>query len=566
MKPRRSRILLLALPALLLTALGTAVSADLLWPAASPVLGALMAALLLVGYARMTLAASATLLGCVARPDRAVPAGTGDPPRTALLVPIFNEPPEPVAVAVRVMADALAPEDGITIFVLSDTADTRLIASEAALFPAQARAASGVCVRYRRRPLNTGRKAGNIAEFCHGAGRDFDFAIVLDADSLMTAPAIRALVAALDADPRAALIQSVTYPVGAETLFGRMQQFAARLNTPLTVAGQHLWEQGRGTFWGHNAVLRLAPFTAHARLPVLPGRPPMGGELLCHDTIEAALLLRAGWEARMAPAIAGSYETTPTNLVDHLARERRWCQGNLQHLRLLAAPGYRPESRLHILIGILHYASAPASLLLACLLFASPGRHAPASAAAAATTLWLTLALLFGPRLASLCRALARPDAARRFGGRPALVASAFVEQAVTTLTAPILMLSVTAFVAATLAGLVVRWDAPPRGDRAVGWREAVRRFRWHTAVAAASTLAICLLRPASLFWLLPLVAGPLLSIPLAVASGSVRLGVLARRFGLFRTEDELDAPAELAAFSRRDAVPTGQTLAAAAE
>ena len=127
-------------------------------------------------------------------------------------------------------------------------------------------------------------------------------------------------------------------------------------------------------------------------------------------------------------------------------------------------------------------------------------------------------------------------------------------------------MLSVTAFVAATLAGLVVRWNAPPRGDRAVGWREAVRRFRWHTGVAATSTVAVCLLRPASLLWLLPLVAGPLLSIPLAVASGSVRLGALARRLGLFRTEDELDPSAELLAFSGRDAVPAGQTLATAAE
>ena len=544
MTPRRSRVLLLVLPALLLTALGTAASADLLWPA-SPAEGALLAALLLVGYVRLTLAAVPTLLG-IASPHRPIPSQAGDPPRTALLVPIYNEPPGPVAEAVRIMAGALDPDDGITIFVLSDTNDERLIASEAALFPAQARAGSGVRVRYRRRKLNTGRKAGNIAEFCDTAGRDFEFAIILDADSLMTATAIRALIAALQADPRAALIQSVTHPVGAGTLFGRMQQFAARLNTPLTVAGQHLWQSGRGTFWGHNAIVRLKPFTEHARLPVLSGRPPMGGELLCHDTIEAALLLRAGWEVRMAPTIAGSYETTPGNLVDHLARERRWCQGNLQHLRLLSAPGYRPESRLHILIGILHYLSAPASLLLAVLLLAgeSPHTHAPGVAAAA---LWLTLVLLFGPRLANLVRALVLPGAAARFGGRIAVTLSAVAEQLATTLVAPILMLSVTGFVATTLAGRVVRWDAPPRGDRAVDWREAVRRFRWHTLIGAGSLAAAALLRPTVIVWLLPLAAGPLLSIPLAVCSGSARLGALARGLHLFQTEDELHPPAELA-------------------
>ena len=545
MPPARSRVLLLVLPAIVLTSAGTAVSILVLGPP-SPVVEVLEAVLLAVGYARMALTASQSMLGlAIRRPVLAVAAG--EPVRTALLLPIYNEAPAPVAAAAAVMAEALNASDGVTMFILSDTQEPCLIAAEASMFPLRAISRSGVAMHYRRRTTNAGRKAGNIGAFCRDIGRGFDYAIVLDADSVMTADAIRALIKAMQSDARAGLIQSVTYPVGGRTLFGRMQQFSARLNTPLTVAGQDLWQQRRGTFWGHNAILRLAPFTAHATLPVLSGRPPMGGEVLCHDTIEAALLLRAGWEVRSAVEIAGSYETTPSNLIDHLARERRWCQGNMQHLRLLAAPRFVPESRLHILIGILHYISAPAGLLLSVILLTC-GRTHEVRADLASICTWLTLALLLGPRSASLARALASRGVARSFGGRARLVFSACVEQLSTVLTAPIFMISITGFVVSTFAGRVVRWDAPARGDRAVGWAEAWRRFRWHTALGVAAALACGVFRPAVLPWLAPFLVGLVVSIPLGVCSGSVKLGMLARRAGLFLTEDELAPPAELAA------------------
>ncbi len=548
MLPARSRMFLLVIPALLMTLLATVVSTAVVEPP-SFLAATVVASLLAVGFGRMALTASGFLLGLgAARDDVAPHAGAGTA-RTALLVPIHNEAPAQIAAAVDVMAGALRQADGIAIFILSDTQDERLIAAEAEQFKPHGTTRSGIAVHYRRRTSNTGRKAGNIGEFCRHAGRAYDFAIVLDADSLMTGDAIRRLVASMRAAPRMALIQSVTYPAGGRTLFGRMQQFAARLNTPLAVAGQHAWQGPRGTFWGHNAILRLAPFTAHAVLPVLPGRPPMGGEVLCHDTIEAALLLRAGWEVGMAPAIAGSYETTPSNLVDHLARERRWCQGNLQHLRLIGADRFVPESRLHILIGILHYLSAPAALALGVLLLSGAGtgpHRLPAPLVAASA--WLTLLLLFGPRLASLARALGVPGAAAGFGGRARLVASALAEQVATTLTAPIFMVSVSGFVLATFTGRVVRWDSPVRGDRKLTWREAWRHFRWHTAIGIGAVLAAWSWHAASLPYLAPFVAGLVLSVPLAVGSGSVRLGALARRLGLFLTEDERTPPAELAA------------------
>ncbi len=541
--PDRSRLALLLLPTLLLGLAG-AVSAILAFGLDRDWMMPLWL-LFAVSYGRMALSAASPLVGLLPeRPDRVGrPGACAGPVRTALLLPVFNESPEPIAAAVRIMAESLDEADGVTVFVLSDTQDPGRLAEEALLFPFM-RPRSGTSVHYRHRSPNTGRKAGNIAAFCRDHGAEYDFAIVLDADSLMTGAAIRALIDALRRDPRAALIQSVSYPVGGTTLFARLQQFGARLNTPLSVAGQHLWQGRHGTYWGHNAILRLRPFMADAGLPVLPGRPPLGGEILCHDTIEAALLLRGGSAVRLAPEIGGSFETTPSNLVDHLARERRWCQGNLQHLRLLAAPGLRAASRVHIGMGILYYLASPVGLLVSLLLLAmgvagvSQGPH-PAWAMQAC--LWLTLFLLFAPKLASLVRALLLPDASwRGFGGRGRLLLSVLAEQALGMLYAPIVVVSVTGFVIDTFRGRVVGWGTQARGDRPVGWAEAVRRFRVHTAVGVLVILSLGLLRPGLLPWTLPFLCGLALSIPLAVCSGSVKLGRLARRLGLFLTVDEL--------------------------
>ncbi len=546
--PDRSRLALLLLPTVLLGAAGAASAIlafglDRFWMAPLWLLFAL-------SYGRMALSASGPLVGLLpARlaSGRKEPARRAEPRvgpvRTALLLPVFNEPPEPIRAAVRIMAESLDEADGVTVFVLSDTQDAGRLAEEARLFPPFMRARSGTGVHYRHRSPNTGRKAGNIGAFCRDHGHEYDFAIVLDADSLMTGTAIRELIAALSDDPGAALIQSVSYPIGGTTLFARLQQFGARLNTPLSVAGQHAWQGRHGTYWGHNAILRLDRFIADAALPVLPGRPPLGGEILCHDTIEAALLLRAGSAVRLAPEIGGSFETTPSNLVDHLARERRWCQGNLQHLRLLGAPRFRPASRVHIGMGILYYLASPVGLLISLLLLAVGLGHATGShrAWAMRDCLWLTLFLLFAPKLASLGRVLVLPgEAWRGFGGRGRLVLSVLAEQLLGMLYAPIVAVSVTGFVMTTFRGRVVGWSTQARGDRPVGWAEAVRRFGGHTALGLVVTLGLELLRPGLLAWTMPFLCGLVLSIPLAVWSGSIRLGALARRLGLFLTTDEL--------------------------
>ena len=147
------------------------------------------------------------------------------------------------------------------------------------------------------------------------------------------------LASAMDANPRVGLIQTVPRLVGGQTLFACLQQFAAGYYGPIVAAGLAAWHGGGGNYWGHNAIIRTRAFAASAGLPQLSGSPPLGGHILSHDFVEAALLRRAGWEVHLVPSLQGSYEGCPPTLSELIARDRRWAQGNLQHLRLLNASG-----------------------------------------------------------------------------------------------------------------------------------------------------------------------------------------------------------------------------------
>src|SRR5260221_6849239 len=171
----------------------------------------------------------------------------------------------------------------------------------------------------------------------------------------------------MEVNPRAGIIQTMPKLVGSETVFGRIQQFASRLYSPLFAAGLNYWQQGAGNYWGHNAILRMSPFLTSCTLPVLPGREPLGGRILSHDFVEAALMRDAGWEVWFAYDLEGSYEGLPPNLTEYIKPDRRWAQGNLQHVWLLLADRVQPISRLHLIHGIFAYSSAPILVLFICL-------------------------------------------------------------------------------------------------------------------------------------------------------------------------------------------------------
>ena len=511
-------------------------------------------------------------------PD-ALPQGEG---RTAAIVPIYAEDAVAVFARLRVMARSLAQQgtDDIDLFVLSDTRDGAIAAVEEHEFARiQAWAAADPAlprIRYRRRRENVGRKAGNVAEFCETYGSDYTFMIVLDADSLMTGAAMTRLVRLMQASPRVGLIQTVSYAAGRDTLFARVQQFAVRLYAPLALRCLETWQGPQGSYWGHNAILRIDAFAAHAGLPVLPGRAPLGGEILCHDIVEGALMVRAGWEVRLLPEMGGTWEEMPTNLIDLLGRERRWCQGNLQHLRVLPWSGLAGASRWHLAVGILSYAMLPLwiaflglaawqavrsghlGLLAYGLTGATPAAHALGA---------LSVALLSAPKLLSLIHVLASRSRRAAFGGAGRLLASAALEQLVWVFLWPVMTLFTAGAVAATFIGRVVRWETQERDDRQLSWAEAFRLQADAVVVGALMILGLAIAGDTWLaLWLAPVALALLTSPAQSVLTSRADLGRWARSRGLFLTADDTAQAPELAELAQMRGMPPAPARVAARE
>jgi membrane glycosyltransferase len=375
--------------------------------------------------------------------------------------------------------------------------------------------------------------------------------VVLDADSLMTAETLVELTRLMDANPKAGLIQTAPQLVGRQSLFARMQQFASSVYGPLYAAGYSSIFSGDGNYWGHNAIIRVRAFAENCGLPVLPGRAPLGGEIMSHDFVEAALLRRAGWEVHMAAHLEGSYEEPPPGLIEHLKRDRRWCQGNLQHMKLLFAQGLRPSSRWHLITGIMSYLASPLWLLL---IFASAivalqqrpfvpfsfvGSHPVLSWPVPHTGALLTLfgamlVLLFVPKLVAAVLVLRSKQLRYAHGGTASILASVIIENLFSVLLAPIMMLSQTGFVASILMGRNSGWNSQRRGEASSAWSTLVRRFLPHTVLGLLAAGFIWKFLPQYAWWLLPVLVGPIFAIPLAALTESVRAGQLMRRLGLF--------------------------------
>ncbi|NBB81812.1 MAG: glucans biosynthesis glucosyltransferase MdoH [Alphaproteobacteria bacterium] len=502
--------------------------------------------------------------------------GLADPPaamplvdRTAVVMAICNEDPARVAGNVQAIWESLQATgagEAFDLFLLSDTRDPDAwIAEERAWAGLVERTGGRGRIFYRRRPDHDGRKAGNIAEFCQRWGGRYESMIVLDADSLMTGEAMVALARLMQANPRAGLIQVPPAIVNRNTLFARMLQFAGRVYGPIAAAGQAAWQHDEGNYWGHNAIVRIEAFTRCCGLPKLPGRAPLGGDILSHDFVEAAFLVRGGWQVWMVPELGGSWEECPPTLLDYAQRDRRWCQGNLQHAKVIGAHGLHPISRMHLANGILSYVASPfwLAFLTGGLAFAvthlvtepeyfrGDQTFLPIwptfDAAAAIGLLSLAAAMLVLPRVFGVILAVADRATRRAGGGALAIAASAGVELVISTLLAPVMMLFQTAFVIQILAGRAVGWGGQRRDDGGVGWGEAVRRHAGHTLIGLIVGATAWTLSAPLFWWLSPLVAGLVLSIPLCLVTARADLGLLAGRLGLFRIPEETDPPMVIA-------------------
>ena len=481
--------------------------------------------------------------------------------RTAVIMPICNENVATVFAGLSATAESLVAAGGARLaefYVLSDTADATLRASERHAWTAlrEQFAASGLRVHYRWRARRTQRKAGNVADFCRRWGKRHRYMVVLDADSVMSGEAVLGLVRLMEATPQAGIIQSAPVTCGLDTLHARAQQFAGRVTGRLFGAGMQYWQLGESHYWGHNAIIRIAPFMQHCALAALPGRGGLSGHILSHDFVEAALMRRAGWQTWLVPDLPGSWEQQPPHLLAELQRDRRWCQGNLQNARLIAEPGLHGVHRAMFFTGAMAYLSAPLWLgfvVLGVVLWLGDG-HSLVSATQVLeggplAALWTaTLALLMLPRALGVALVL-REGAQAQYGGTAALLGSAALEALMSALQAPVRMAAHTVFVVGALTGLQLQWKSPPREAERLRWRDAAPALLPLSLLAGAALALVAACSSSddagALLWLLPMALPLLAAWPVAVWAGRPSLGRALRRAGLLLTPEEvLPAPA----------------------
>ena len=495
----------------------------------------------------------------------AADAAIGEGARTAVIMPICDENVARVFAGLRATYESLARTGELRhfdFFVLSDSGSAEHRVAEINAWVALCRAVHGFGrVFYRWRQHRIKRKSGNVADFCRRWGANYRYMVVLDADSVMSGECLVHLVRLMEANTGVGIIQTVPRVVGRDTLHARMQQFASRVYGPIFVAGLHFWQLGESYYWGHNAILRVAPFMRHCALGRLSGRGPLSGEILSHDFVEGALMRRAGWTVWIAYDLPGSYEEMPPNLVDELKRDRRWCQGNLMNLRMFMAKGVHPAHRAVFMTGAAAYLSGPLWLgflflstvqlavhtLVAPDYFTHPFQLFPLwpewDPQRAIILFLATAALLFLPKILSVMLIWIR---AQHFGGRLRLALSMLMESLFSALLAPIRMLFHSSFVLAALLGTDIKWKSPSREDAETGWGEALRRHGWHTLLGLAWAGGVYWLKPSYLLWLLPVVGALILSIPISVFSSRVSLGSYSRKQRFFLIPEELKPPEEL--------------------
>jgi membrane glycosyltransferase len=344
--------------------------------------------------------------------------------KTAVLMTLRNEDPARAFARLRAVKDSIeATGEGehFAYFILSDTSCPDVAAAEEAAVVAWRHDTAGPeRIVYRRRAENTGYKAGNLRDFCERWGRDFDLMLPLDADSLMAGGTIVRLVRIMQAHPRLGILQSLIVGSPAKSAFARIFQFGMRHGMRSYTMGSAWWIGDCGPFWGHNALVRIAPFASECHLPILPGGPPLGGHVLSHDQVEATLMRRAGYEVRVLPEENGSWEDNPPTLLEFSRRDLRWCQGNMQYIKLLGLPGLLAMSRFQLAWAILMFLGVPAMTLMIALTPVKffDGEDLATFPAGLAVGVYLTFLLMYlSPKLAGLADILLTPGGAERYGG-----------------------------------------------------------------------------------------------------------------------------------------------------
>jgi membrane glycosyltransferase len=482
--------------------------------------------------------------------------------KTAVVMPIYNEDTHRVIAGFEVSLQSLKETgqlDNFDFYLLSDTQDPEIVENELSAWHALCDRLGDTAkqVFYRRREDNKHRKVGNLTDFCERWGSHYDHMIVLDADSIMTGKCMLELTNSMLNNPQAGLIQTIPIPVRQDTFFGRFLQFASVLYSPMLATGSAFWQTDKANYWGHNAIIRVDAFINCCGLPTLKGNAPFGGEILSHDFVEASLLHSAGWDVLLLSDIEGSYEEVPSNILDYAIRDRRWVQGNIQHLGLLSSSKLKLMSKLHFLLGATAYISSLIWLSMLALSTIDAVTRALnsdvyfnrvyqlfptwqiAKTELIDTLLYLTIIILLVPKLMGVIVTLAHRN--KRFGGTLRLLVGSVIETVFAIIVAPLMMVFHAYFVVCVFLGKKVSWDAQPREGRMVAWGEAFSYTLFSTSIAIAWGIATYYFTPTFFWWLSPILLGLLMAAPIVRYSSSIELGLFLRNIGIFVCPSEVD-------------------------
>jgi membrane glycosyltransferase len=470
--------------------------------------------------------------------------------KTAIFMTVRNEDPARAILrlkTVKASVDATGHGAAFSYFILSDTNKDDVAAIEEKAF-ADWKAADpdGARLTYRRRTDNKGYKAGNVRDFCDRWGRDYELMLPLDADSVMSGDAIVKLTRMMQAHPKIGILQSLVVGMPSQSAFARIFQFGMRHGMRSYTMGQSWWVGDCGPFWGHNALVRIKPFTEQCDLPVLPGNPPLGG-----DQVEATFMRRAGYEVRVLPIENGSWEENPPTMLDFAQRDVRWCQGNMQYTKLLDTPGLYPMSRFQLVWAILMFVGIPAWTAMIALLplaaYQAQGiADYPVGLAIFLYVLFFTMYLM--PKIAGLIDAVMTKGGVARYGGPVRFVAGAALELVFSFLQGAVSTIRTTIFMIGLAFGKSVIWGGQSRDAYGISWKTAFENLWPQTLFGVIVCGLLLMVAPAVFWWSLPLTAGYLVAIPFAVITASPALGRWFAKIGLAGIPEDFDAPKEVTA------------------
>jgi len=564
----------------LLTGIATWVMADILWRGGLNGLEIAMLILFVPLFGMVTLGFTQAVFGffiLLRRQDpysisRTLPDSLPDitdMPATAIAIPIYNEDVSRVYEGIRTIYLDLIRTGYIErfdIFILSDSNNpNKWIEEEVAWIDLCKQVKGFGRIFYRKRNVGLNRKSGNISDFLRRWGRKYRYMVVLDADSLMEGNTLVRMVQLMEANPTTGIIQTVPSPIQGRTFFSRLMQFSGVLYGPVFQAGLNYWQAGSGNFWGHNAIIRVAPFIDHCALPtVSPSARAGQGRFMSHDYVEAALMRRANYEVWMAYELGGSYENLPPTPVDHACRDRRWCRGNLQHSWLLFAQGFRPINRLHLFLGILSYMASPLWFIflilgtIQCRLYWAAGAiprydddiglssFLDIGGSRLALVLFLvTLTMLTLPKVLAVLLTVFNRARRTAFRGALRVLAGFAVEHLLSALLAPVQMCFNSRFIVEIMMGRDVPWNPQSRDSgSAIDWGGIFRAHAGLTAIGVIWAMVALGINPAFFWWMSPVTFGLMGSIPIAALLSLRSVGLRRPRLKLFVIPAESHPPA----------------------